>query len=89
MVTKKSENKKNLVSKCPTCGILDKKIFTFFSKFMHIKGIENNICKKYSFGFEALLSTANIRCLVQLTWSVNTDMVLMRQKSTNPFFSLA
>ena len=61
----------------------------FFSTFMHNKGIENNIHKKYSFGFEALLSTANIRCLVQLTWSVNTDMVLMRQKSTNPFFSLA
>ena len=72
--------------KCPTCGILVKKNSLFFSTFMHNKGIENNICEKYSFGFEALLSTANIRCLVQLTWSVNTDMVLMRQKSTTSIF---
>ena len=56
---------------------------------MHNKGIENIICKKKRFSFEALLSTANIRGLVQLTWSVIPDMVLLRQKSTYPFFSLA
>ena len=56
---------------------------------MHNKGKENIICKIKRFSFEALLSTANIRCLVQLTWSVIPDMVLLRQKSTYPFFSLA
>ena len=53
---------------------------------MHDKGKENIICKIKRFSFEALLSTANIRCLVQLTWSVIPDMVLLRQKSTDPFF---
>ena len=56
---------------------------------MYNKGIENIICKKKRFNFEALFSTANIRGLVQLTWSVIPDMVLLRQKSTYPFFLLA